>query len=313
MLRRRLPSTNSLFSFEVVARLGSFSDAARELNVTQPAVSRSISELEGHLGYPLFNRHGRWIDLTPNGDKLYRATSLAFGTIIESLRDIEQQQESREVVIISISAAAANYWFIPRMEEFKEKFPDVSLSFQVFAKESEERQSNFDLSVRLSNPQDADMHRWPFSDEKILALCSPEYLSEYGSLDQPVAGKSHTLIEMADQRYSMDEFFHATGQQTPGNSLTLKFSEYSSIIQAAIQGQGVALAWVTETSKQIIEGNLVPACTQVVKTGRRYHILASNLTPMRPVVENIRDWMINEMRNDQKKMSTIMKASWDLF
>ena len=313
MLRRRLPSTNSLFSFEVVARLGSFSDAASELNVTQPAVSRSISELEGHLGYPLFNRHGRWIDLTPNGDKLYRATSLAFGTIIESLRDIEQLQESREVVIISMSAAAANHWFIPRMEEFKDKFPDVSLSFQVFSKESEERISNFDLAVRLSNPQDADMHRWPFSDEKILALCSPAYLAEYGSLDQPVAGKSHTLIEMADQRYSMDEFFHATGQQTPENPLNLKFSEYSSIIQAAIQGQGVALAWVTEASKQIIEGNLVPACTQVVKTGRRYHILASNLTPMRPVVENIRDWMINEMRNDQKKMSTIMKASWDLF
>ncbi len=313
MLRRRLPSTNSLFSFEVVARLGSFSDAARELNVTQPAVSRSINELEGHLGYPLFNRHGRWIDLTPNGDKLYRATSLAFGTIIESLRDIEQLQESREVVIISMSAAAANHWFIPRIDEFKEKFPDVSLSFQIFSKENEERQTNFDLAVRLSNPQDADMHRWPFSDEKILALCSPKYLDEYGSLDQPVAGKSHTLIEMTDQRYTMDEFFHATGQQTPENPLNLKFSEYSSIIQAAIQGQGVALAWVTEASRQIIAGNLVPACTQVVKTGRRYHILASNLTPMRPVVENIRDWMINEMRNDQKKMSTVMKASWDLF
>ena len=313
MLRRRLPSTNSLFSFEVVARLGSFSDAARELNVTQPAVSRSINELEGHLGYPLFNRHGRWIDLTPNGDKLYRATSLAFGTIIDSLRDIEQLQESREVVIISMSAAAANHWFIPRMEDFKDKFPDVSLSFQLFSKESEERQTNFDLAVRLSNPQDADMHRWPFSDEKILALCSPEYLAEYGSLDQPVTGKFHTLIEMTGQRYTMDEFFHATGQQTPENPINLKFSEYASIIQAAIQGQGVALAWVTEASKQIIEGKLVPACTQVVKTGRRYHILASNLTPMRPVVENIRDWMINEMRNDQKKMSTVMKASWDLF
>ena len=312
MLRRRLPSTNSLFSFEVVARLGSFSDAARELNVTQPAVSRSINELENHLGYLLFNRHGRWIDLTPNGDKLYRATSMAFGTIIESLRDIEQQ-ESLETVTVLMSAGSVDHWFIPRMSAFKEKFPNVSLNFEEFSTDNEDRLASFDLAVKLSSPQHADMHRWPFSDEKILALCSPAYLQKYGSFDQPVAGETHTLLEMLDQRYSMDEFFHATGQQKPEAAKFIRFSDYSSIIQAAIQGQGVALAWVTEASSQIIEGHLLLACTQVVKTGRRYHILASNLTPMRPVVEDIRDWLINEMRNDQKKMSTILKASWDLF
>ncbi len=313
MLRRQLPSTNSLFSFEVVARLGSFSDAARELNVTQPAVSRSISELEAHLGYSLFKRHGRWIDLTPNGDKLYRATSQAFGTIIESLRDIERQQESRETVTISMSAGSVDHWFIPRMAEFKEKFPEVNLSFEAFVRDDDDRLTNFDLAIRLSSPQHADMHRWPFSDEKILALCSPAYLEKYGSLDQPVAGKSHTLIELLDQRYSLDEYFHATGQQTPEGAKVVRFSDYSSIIQAAIQGQGVALAWITEASSQIIDGNLLLACTQVVKTGRRYHILASNLTPMRPIVEDIRDWLINEMRNDQRKISTILKANWDLY
>ncbi len=313
MLRRRLPSTNSLFSFEVVARLGSFSDAARELNVTQPAVSRSISELEMHLGYTLFKRHGRWIELTANGGKLYRATSTAFSTVIDTLREIEQQQDSRETVAISMSATAVNYWFIPRMAEFRKNFPDVSLSFQESTRDNEDRQLNFDLAIRLSNPLDADMHRWPFSDEKILAVCSPEYLSKYGSLDQPVAGEPHTLIEIRDQRYSTDEYFHATGLQTPESSSVIKFSVYSSAIQSAIKGHGIALAWVTEASNQLIEGNLVPACTQVVKTGRRYHIMASNLTTMRPVVEDIRDWLINEMRNDQKKVDSILKANWDLF
>ncbi len=313
MLRRQLPSANALFTFELVARHGSFSSAARELNVTQPAVSRAINGLESHLGYALFKRHGRWINLTPDGDKLYRATSTAFDTITDTLREIEQSQQGGEIVSILMSATAINYWIIPRMPEFKAKFPEVSMNFRLYAREREDRLHDADLSIRLSNPQDADVHRWPFSDEKIIALCAPDYLARHGSFDQPKPGLPHTLIEMIDQRYTMDEFFRATGLQTPQNPSFLKFSDYSSIIQAAIQGQGIALAWVSETSRQIIEGNLVPACTQVVKTGRRYHILASSLTPMRPVVEDIRDWLINEMRNDQKKLASVLKASWDLY
>ena len=313
MLRRQLPSANSLFTFEVVARLGSFSDAARELNVTQPAISRSISGLEAHLGYTLFKRHGRWIDLTANGDRLYRSTSTAFNIVIDTLREIKHFRENRETVTISLPAATVNFWLIPRMTTFKEKFPEVNLSVHMYSGESDDRPQNADLSIRLSNTQEPDMHRWPFSDERIQAVCSPEYLINNGTIDQPKPGVSHILIEIINQRYSMDEFFHATGHQTPNNPSFMRFSDYPSNIQAAVQGHGISLAWTPEAAKQVIDGNLVPACTQVVKTGRRYHILASNLTPMRPVVEDIRDWLINEMRNDQKRLASILKASWNLF
>ena len=313
MLRRQLPSANSLFTFEAVARLESFSGAARELNVTQPAISRSISSLESHLGYPLFNRHGRWIKLTPNGNKLFRATSSAFNRVTDVLRDIDQQEDSREAISLSMSTCAVDYWFLPRMSAFKEKFPAVDMDFQMFSNDNADPLQDVDLGVRLSNPHDADMHRWSFCDEKILALCAPSYLSQFGSLDKPRPGSTHTLIEQADQRYTLDEFFHATGHAPPKNASLIKFSSYSSILQAAIQGQGIALAWITDSSRQVIEGSLVPACTQVVKTGRRYHVVASNLKPLRPVVENLRDWLISEMRSDQKKVASILKAKWDLF
>ncbi len=308
MLRRQVPSTNSLFTFEVVARLGSFSSAARELNVTQPAISRSISGLEAHLGYPLFNRHGRWIELTQNGDRLFRTTSTAFNSIIETLRDIGHQNESLENVSISMSTTAVNYWFLPRMQAFKMNFPAVSLNFQTFSSDISDVAKDVDLWVRLSNPEDANMHRWPFADERILALCTPDYLAEYGTLDQPIKGRLHTLLEGAQQRYSIDEYLHATGRSTSSSHLSIRFSDFASTIQAALQGQGIALAWAPETARQLIDGSLVPACTQVVKTGRRYHILASNLTPMRSVVEDIRDWMIQEMRKDQAEMSDVLRA-----
>jgi len=313
MLRRELPSANSLFTFEAVARLRSFSDAAKELNVTQPAVSRSISILEKHLGYTLFKRHGRWIKLTSNGDMLLRATSTAFRTVTDALREIDQRQESYETVTLTMSSSAVNYWFMPRMSDFNARFPDVCLEFQMYTRDAEGQLHNVDLGIRLSNPLDADMYRWPFCDEKILAACSPDYLSQNGSLDKPKSGRCHTLIELADRRYSLDEFFHTTGQAALENPSFIKFSDYASTLQAAIHGQGIALVWITDGSKQIIDGHLVPACTQVVKTGRRYHIVASNLKPMRPVVEEMRDWMIREMRSDQKKVAAILKAKWDLF
>jgi len=313
MLRSRIPSTNSLFTFETVARLRSFSEAASELNVTQPAISRAINALETHLGYALFNRHGRWIELTYNGDKLFRATSTAFNTVSDSLREIDQRKENQETVTISMSPVAVNYWFIPRMHEFRQKFPTINLNFKEYGTGSDTFAREVDLNIRLSNPRDADMHRWPFADERIIALSSPEYFAIHGALDKMMPDSTHTFIEWQQERYGLDEFFHATGLQTTKNPFFVRFTDYSSVMHAAVQGQGVALSWITESSRQIIDGTLVPACAQVVKTGRRYHILASNLNPMRPIVEDVRNWLINEMRSDEKKVTAILKENWDLF
>ena len=171
MLRRKVPSTNSLFAFEVVARHGSFSSAAAELNVTQPAVSRTINSLEKHLGYRLFIRHGRWIDLTPNGAQLFRVTTSAFNTIEDTLSEINVRNESQERVSISMSSTAVNFWFVPRMQSFKARFPSVSLKFQTFDVEADAKDA--DLSVRLSDPAERSTHRWPFADERVLAVCPP--------------------------------------------------------------------------------------------------------------------------------------------
>jgi DNA-binding transcriptional LysR family regulator len=309
MLRHQVPSPNALFTFEVAARLGSFSKAAIELNVTQPAISRAISGFEEHLGYKLFYRHGRWIKLTANGNRLYRATSTAFKTVIDALQEIDQQEESRDNVTISMSSNAVNHWFIPRLKAFKKLFPSVNLDFQMYSDDGDDLIQGIDLCIRLSYPKDKNLHRWTFADEQIIALCSFGYIQEFGTLVNPTKGRTHTLIEAVQSSYSMGEFFHAIGQKPLKKPKILKFSDNSNMIQAAIGGQGITLAWIPETSRLIIEGQLVPIFPQVVKTGRRYHILASNLTPMRPIVENIRDWLIAEMRSDRRKVTSMMRAN----
>lgn len=308
MLRHQVPSTNSLFTFEIVARLGSFSAAAKELNVTQPAISRAISSLENHLGYALFHRHGRWIELTQNGDRLFRATSSAFNGISELLREIGHQSESRDVVTISMSTSAANHWFLPRISQFRANFPAVQLIFLTNNTDTDELIKEADLWIRLSNPEDANMHRWPFADERILTVCTREYLAEFGTLDRPVKERLHTVLEVTQQRFNIEDYLHATGRAPLKSYSTFRFSEFSSSLQATLAGHGISVAWISEIAPQIISGQLVPACTQVVNTGRRYHILASNLTPMRAVVEDIRDWLIQEMRSDQDQVNAALRA-----
>ena len=306
MLRRKIPSSNSLFTFEVVARHGSFSNAAAELNVTQPAISRTIKSLEKYLGYQLFIRHGRWIDLTQSGAELFRATTSAFSSIEDTLSAINNRNESQDKVTISMSPTAVNFWFVPRMQSFKTRFPTVSLEFQSFDLESAAKYT--DLSVRLSDPTERSAHRWPFSDERVLAVCSPEYLDKFGTLDEPKFAQVHTVLEATNQKYSLGEYIHTTGRTALVGQQTMVFSDNASIIQSAIEGHGVALGWVHELSHQIIAGSLTPACTQIVKTGRRFHVLASNLTPMRPIVEDIRDWLIKEMRSDLSLMNEELRT-----
>ena len=306
MLRRKVPSTNSLFAFEVVARHGSFSSAAAELNVTQPAVSRTINSLEKHLGYRLFIRHGRWIDLTPNGAQLFRVTTSAFNTIEDTLSEINVRNESQERVSISMSSTAVNFWFVPRMQSFKARFPTVSLKFQTFDVEADAKDA--DLSVRLSDPAERSTHRWPFADERVLAVCSPEYLDKFGTLDEQKIDQNHTILEATNQRYSLGEYIHTTGRAALVGQQTMVFSDNASIIQAAVEGHGIALGWLHEISQPIITGSLTPASTQIVKTGRRFHVLATNLTPMRPIVEDIRDWLIKEMRGDLNLMKEVLRT-----
>ncbi len=218
-------------------------------------------------------------------------------------------QGNQDSVTISMSSTAVDHWFIPRLSEFKKAFPSVSLGFQMHSGESDEIIQGADLCIRLSYPEDANVHRWTFSEERIVAVCSTEYIQKYGTLSRPNKDKNHTLIESVGQNYTVGEFFQAIGKNLPSTPDILKFSDYSSVIQAAIRGQGIALAWVPETSRLIIDASLVPVSPQIVKTGRRYHVLASNLTPMRPIVENIRDWLIGQMRNDQRKVTSFMRVN----
>lgn len=288
-------SSNALFVFEAAARSGSFTRAADELNVTQPAVSRMLSRFETHLGLRLFERAGKGAVLTPEGEVLYRRVADGFRSIEAGLREVEQLRGGKETVTISVSSAFTTHWLMPRMDRFQRRFPAVDLRFQMIAGSLRGPVENVDLGMRFL---DADEIAPPDSlvvREVMLPVCSPGYrhLEPAGSA---AAEDGNTIIQLTDAALDWASQYppFATGRAGPVK--TLSFSDYAVVVQAALLGQGIAFGWITVVSHALISGALVPASDRLTAGGRVCVLLTPRNRPARPIVREIRNWVVAELR-----------------
>ncbi|HEV2553552.1 MAG TPA: LysR family transcriptional regulator [Bosea sp. (in: a-proteobacteria)] len=293
-LRRMVSSSNALFVFEAAARSGSFTRAADELNVTQPAVSRMLSRFESHLGLRLFERGGKGAVLTPEGEILYRRVADGFRSIEAGLREVERLRGGKETVTISVSSAFTTHWLMPRMDRFQSRFPQVDLRFQMIAGSLRGVVENVDLGMRFVGadepvPADALVVR-----EIMLPVCSPGYRCEPGAAEP--APNGNTVIQLTDAPSDWAEHYapFATGRSGPAKTLT--FSDYAVVVQAALLGQGIAFGWITVVSHALMSGALVPAAQRLTVGDRLCVLLTPRNRPARPLIREIRDWIIAELR-----------------
>ena len=303
-LRRRLPSPNALFAFEAAARLGSFSGAARELNITQPAVSHAVALLERSIGHKLFHRAGPRLELTEAGDRLSRATSRGFAGIEAVLAELDGLDRGREVVLLSISSGMATHWLMPRYDAFRRRFPDTQLQFQLIAGSVGGPLANCDLGLRVASGAESRRLGHRFAPELVLAVAAPGYLDRHGPLER--ATSAHTLISLTDHWFDWPDYAVEGRIALPPRFERLAFSDYSVVLQAALRGQGLALAWTSVASRLIIDGLLRRAAGPVIRTDRAYHLVRSSQRAPRPIVEAVRDWLIAEMAREEAALSRLL-------
>jgi DNA-binding transcriptional LysR family regulator len=293
-LRRMVSSSNALFVFEAAARSGSFTRAADELNVTQPAVSRMLSRFESHLGQRLFERGGKGAVLTPEGEILYRRVADGFRSIEAGLREVERLRGGKETVTISVSSAFTTHWLMPRMDRFQSRFPQVDLRFQMIAGSLRGVVENVDLGMRFVRADEPVPAEALVVREIMLPVCSPGYRCEPGAAEP--APNGNTVIQLTDAPSDWAEHYapFATGRSGPAKTLT--FSDYAVVVQAALLGQGIAFGWITVVSHALMSGALVPAAQRLTVGDRLCVLLTPRNRPARPLIREIRDWIIAELR-----------------
>lgn len=292
-LSRLVPSARGLLIFEAAARAGSFTAAAAEFNVTQPSASRSVAELEAAIGVKLFERRARGLELTADGSDLFGVVGDAVGRIAETIQAIQQRQHAtKPVVTLSMSSSFVAHWLLPRLGEFNAAFPQIDIRFDLIPGVLRGLPDNVDLATRIVDEGDPRYHSWFFAPEIIFPVCSPAYLNARGKLDHNGDGAGHVFLWLTDHAAHKwaKEWGHVANRST-SKGVWHEFTDYSVILQAALNGEGIALGWLSVVSSTLLKGTLVPASDLIIRSGRHHSLIAPRSRPLNPVVADVALWL----------------------
>lgn len=301
--RRRPLSLTNLRAFEAVARRLSFSDAADELFVTQSAISRQIKSLEDELGLPLFVRGTRHVEVTQSGQQLLRAVDPWLARLDASVRQL-REQNSRQRVSITTFASFASLWLLPRIEAFQSRHPDIDIRVSALDAIADLDDPELDLALRYISPQQAPPGAVRLFGEVLTPVVSRQLMEqirrgEAPPLATPADLAQHTLAEEDDNKSSTEflSWRHWLAQQgqpalQPRRWLYLNFTYQQ--VQAALAGQGVALARVALVFEALARGELVEPFGPAGRTDSpfSYWLLAPPHSRGRPQVRQFCDWVV---------------------
>jgi len=283
-----LPSLDLLRGFEAAARHRSFTKAAVELFLTQSAVSRQVQTLETQLGVPLFERRHREIRLTEAGVQLQRAATEAL-RLLEDAAERIRQQPSKRAVTVSCSIGFASLWLVPRLASFRTQHPAVDIRIDANNHLLDLERERVEVAVRFSPQALTPPGAHKLFGEEVFPVCSPALLGRpQQPLAEPADLRHHTLLhfEGADRHWPSGawvhwfELMHQPGLQAAGS---LEFNQYDQLIQAALEGQGVALGVSPLVRRHLREGRLVaPFEQRGFASPRGYFLVTARFAADRP-------------------------------
>jgi LysR family glycine cleavage system transcriptional activator len=258
--RHRPLAVGPLRAFEAVARLLSFRAAAEELHLTQPAISRQIRGLEEELGAVLFLRGTRHVELTGPGQQLLRTVDPLLGRLDGTVRQIRSAGR-RQPVGVTTFASFASMWLLPRLQAFQAEQPESDIRISAEDAFAELDDPDIDLALRHCHPDDAPPGSVLLFGEVLTPVASPALLERL-PLRTAADLARHTLLEEDDHKPSAEYVSwnhwlrtHAAPGLEPRSWIHLNFTYQR--IQAALAGQGVALARMALARESVERGELV--------------------------------------------------------
>ncbi len=299
-LRLRLPPPNALVVFEAVARLLSFTAAARELGVSQAAASRQVRNLEEHLGLALFRRERKRVYLTGPGEQLQRAVEAGLYQIADAADALRTAIRPEQLTVATTIAFSA-FWLMPRLFAFHAAHPVWELNLMTSDAPRDWAAEGVSVSVVFG---DAD---WPgyraerLFGEEVLPVARPGYFKQRPPPREPAALLGETLLQMDSELiswWSWPEWLRRNGVAVPGKLTGPHFNNYSIAIQAALDGAGVALGWRRLVEPLLRDGRLLPVTAARVAPGESYWLLSPEAALEDARTEAFRGWISAEAAED---------------
>lgn len=297
-LRSLVPSANYLFAFEAAARRKSFTAAADELNVSQPAVSKTIRLLEEATGLKLFRRQHNQLELTAEGARLYREVQESLDHLYMVIASL-QREHATDLVRVSFSTSFVQLWLLPRLRDFRDKHPEVTLRIEESSRDDQDLAAeNIDLSARLGSGSWPGMQAWKFVAEEVVPVCSPDYLAARGPITTAADLLNHPLLDFEERyrtRMGWWEWLKVHGVRMTRRRENVVFTDLLGSVKAAALGEGIALGWRHLVEDYLASGQLVTPLQETYRSGHAVYLVMPAQRPAKRGTEVFRDWLLTQV------------------
>ncbi|MCO5066900.1 MAG: transcriptional regulator GcvA [Rhizobiaceae bacterium] len=304
------PGLRVLRGFEAAGRLLNFSHAAVELGVTPAAISHQVRELEDQLGVELFSRTSRSMQLTAAGEILHRAARDALASLARGMARIEDASDSNKLKVIA-SASIAAKWLVPRIGRFIELRPDIDVRLDISSHLRDFSPDDADIVIRWGKVAHPSLQCERLFENVVFPVCSPALLRST-PLREPRDLMHHRLIHVSwkgqdGDRPNWRTWLRASGiEDALDNGSGLHFDESGSALQAAIDGQGVALGDSSLVADDLAAGRLVRPLDLAINSPPEfaYYVVSPIEVAENSPVAVFREWLLAEAMKKPSKPAT---------
>ncbi|MGI1669859.1 MAG: transcriptional regulator GcvA [Neptuniibacter sp.] len=298
----RIIPLKALQAFEVAGRHQSIKKAADELCVTTGAISQQIKILEDYLDLQLFVRMNKSVKLTDVGKKCLPLLSQGFERLHEAV-EIANSFKDEKIVSVTVSPAFGFKWLMPRLDKFQNSYPEIDLKIDTSTRMVDFLHEDIDLAIRYGPlpKSEKGLHVEPLAQEEIFPVCNPMLLSEEQQINPGLELlNQYPLIHLEGRASDRDFpdwnrwFEHHNDQQQP-EAQSLTFNSSSMVLQAAIDGHGVALGSSVLAAADLDAGRLIRISNDNMNTLYSYYLICAQATYEKEEIKQFIGWLTEEM------------------
>lgn len=290
---QRLPSLTALRAFEAAGRHLSFTRAAQELNVTQAAISHQIKGLEEHLGVQLFRRLPGRLLLTDAGQIYLPDVREAFdrlATATGRLRSID----TGGVLTVHTTPSFAASWLVPRLAEFRRRHPEIDVRLAASDTMPDLDREDIDLSVTYGDGRVSGMQADLVLTEEFAPMLSPGLLALIDKpLNDPNDLRHFTLLHDHLVSAEWADWLKAAGATLVNPFRGPAFTHSNMVLQAAVQGQGVALGRSVLAADDLVQGRLIRPFKLSLPSQQAYYVVYPRRRVGNPRIDAFRSWLVD--------------------
>jgi DNA-binding transcriptional LysR family regulator len=294
-MRRKIPSTTALISFEAAARHESFTKAAQELSLTQGAICRQIASLEEFLSVELFRRSRRGVKLTEAGLSYSRRVATQLDAVERDTLSV-MGQRGANVIELAVVPTFGTQWLLPRLKNFQLLHPDVTVNLTNRTRPFLFADTEFDAAIYFGDADWSGTESHRLMGENPVPVCSPQLLGSRDSLSAEDIAEL-PLLQQTTRPYAWRQWFNTLGLNIARDMTGPRYELFSMLAQAAMHEMGIALIPPFLIQRELAEKRLVIANRHALSSIKAYYLMIPERKVESASLRAFRDWLVSEAQS----------------